>query len=169
MSDNPLAVDTNIDTAENTDPGGTLVAPRAPPRKESLFIYVVIIVVFVILLLAIVSYIMVELNQQQGCEKLAGIRCWNDWRCATNCTDYGACFANGTSPGLPECIYGPTTPLASACNNEATLDGTCSCPFDATNTQNCLSGCPVGLNGTNTPSTCCTAGSTDPGCPTGNS
>jgi hypothetical protein len=82
------------------------------------------------------------------------IWCWNDFTCNVACgtndipcgtsVSVSASCYDLTSPSLPECLYGPTTNLATQCLSSNDSDN-CTCPVPLDNdANNCFEGCPFG-------------------------
>ncbi len=140
------------------------------------------VIVFAILTLACIGVLTWALDQWHmghQCFIAPSFYCFNDWTCNVNCTtgtdgtdpyyDYDFCYASGTSPGLPECIYGVNSWIANACaigpsgpSGASGIDATaCKCNIVTASGggSSCFEGCPYGLSGA-AGSCCCCPGTT---------
>ena len=119
--------------------------------------YIIVFAILFIITLLVLTWTLYVWYQNHQCGAQPNFWCSDEWVCDTPCTSGKApvppspCFYS--NDGLASCLYGPTGAIATLCGNhgQPLVDGSlCACGATG---NNCLTGCPQKLSGTN------------PGCP----
>lgn len=104
--------------------------------------YGVIFLILLVIALILISLAIAQYTRLNTCATQPSYQCYNDWTCNSPCpTAINACFTTTTPPGgLAQCLYGPTSALATNCLGAGSTPGSCVCGITGDNT--CLANCP---------------------------
>ena len=118
-------------------------------KNPSIIPYIVIFIFLFIVLLIALTWLLDMYYKSRQCATDPSIWCWNDFVCTEKSCDKGnKCFENIESQGLPECLFGPSSFLATNClpKNDGSTGASCPCNDHLKSINNCLSGCPSSLS-----------------------
>lgn len=145
---------------------------RKMNKKDRFILYSVIFYILFIVVLVLLTWYLTMNKKSLECSQVPNITCSNEWTCMTPCVSGSSpstlnpCFFDDTlvgpdrtpwkddgstnkQVGLPECLYGINSTLASSCygvNFTEGTGGTCPCSLtQMADSSSCLQGCPLQL------------------------
>lgn len=139
-------------------------------KKDRFILYSVIFYILFIIVLVLLTWYLTMNKKSLECSQVPNITCSNEWTCMTPCvsgsspSNLNSCFFDDTlvgpnrnkweqdgstnkQVGLPECLYGINSSLASSCTGVNFADnGHCPCTLtQMADPSSCLLGCQLQL------------------------